>query len=140
MYLLDTNTISELRKVAIGKGHSSVAAWAAMQDFRDCYTSAVVMMELEHGVLAMARKDVRQGQVLRTWLDHKIKQDFKERILTIDAYTAEICAKLHIPDRSPENDAWIAAQAIQHGLIVATRNEKDFAALGVRVFNPFADI
>ena len=139
MYLLDTNTISELRKVAIGKGNTAVAAWAARQDFRDCHTSAVVMMELERGVLSMERKDATQGEVLRTWLDQKIKRDFKERILAIDATTAGICARLHIPDRSPENDAWIAAQAIQHGLTVVTRNEKDFAELGVQVWNPFAD-
>ena len=34
-------------------------------------------------------------------------------------------------------DAMIAATARVHGLEVATRNERDFAELQVRVFNPF---
>jgi predicted nucleic acid-binding protein len=31
----------------------------------------------------------------------------------------------------------IAATAIEHGLTVVTRNVKDFAGLGVAVFNPW---
>jgi predicted nucleic acid-binding protein len=40
------------------------------------------------------------------------------------------------PDHLSE-DAMIAATARVHGLIVATRNERDFAQLEVRVVNPF---
>lgn len=140
MFLLDTNIISEMRKIEQGKGHRGVTAWVANTPAPQICTSAIVMMELERGVLAMERKDVAQGQRLRNWLENVVKKRFSNNILPIDAHTAEICAKLHIPDRSPENDAWIAAQALQHGLTVVTRNEKDFADLGVRVFNPFAEI
>jgi hypothetical protein len=34
-------------------------------------------------------------------------------------------------------DAMVAATARVHGLIVATRNERDFKQLEVRIFNPF---
>jgi predicted nucleic acid-binding protein len=34
-------------------------------------------------------------------------------------------------------DALIAATAYAHGLTVATRNERDFLDLGVRVINPW---
>jgi len=34
-------------------------------------------------------------------------------------------------------DVMIGATARIHELTVATRNERDFAALGVRIFNPF---
>jgi predicted nucleic acid-binding protein len=34
-------------------------------------------------------------------------------------------------------DAMIAATARVHGLTVATRNERDFAAFGVALLNPF---
>lgn len=33
-------------------------------------------------------------------------------------------------------DGMIAATAIEHGLTVVTRNVKDFASLGVDIFNP----
>jgi predicted nucleic acid-binding protein len=34
-------------------------------------------------------------------------------------------------------DAMIAATATVHGLILVTRNVRDFEGLGVRTFNPF---
>jgi predicted nucleic acid-binding protein len=34
-------------------------------------------------------------------------------------------------------DGLIAATAVEHGLTVATRNVKDFAGLGVAIFNPW---
>lgn len=139
MFLVDTNIISEMRKIEQGKGNIGVTDWVANTPSHQICTSAVVMMELERGVLSMERKDVEQGKRLRNWIENVVKNRFSDKILAIDATTAGICARLHIPDRSPENDAWIAAQAIQHGLTVVTRNEKDFAELGVQVWNPFAD-
>ncbi|MDO4879297.1 MAG: type II toxin-antitoxin system VapC family toxin [Neisseria sp.] len=138
MYLLDTNIISEMRKIAKGKGNSNVAAWLERTDQTGLYTSAVVIMELERGVLGMERKDPIQGAALRAWKTAVTERFFKGRILPIDAATAEICARLHIPDRSPENDVWIAATAKQHGLILATRNVKDMEQTGVKLFDPFA--
>lgn len=38
----------------------------------------------------------------------------------------------------PAVDSLLAATAVEHGLTVATRNEKDFADTGVTVFNPFS--
>lgn len=59
------------------------------------------------------------------------------RILPIDEDTAAICARLHVPDRSPENDAWIAAIAIQHRLTLVTCNVADFSESGAKLLNPF---
>ena len=42
-----------------------------------------------------------------------------------------------MPDKAPENDAWIAATALTHGLTLVTRNVKDFERLNVRLLNPF---
>ena len=41
------------------------------------------------------------------------------------------------PSELREDDL-IAAVALAHGLIVATRNVKDFAKFDVNVFNPFS--
>lgn len=137
MYLLDTNIISEIRKLAKNKCHQSVANWVRATSKELMFTNAVVMMELERGVMSVERKDTTQGKLLRYWLEIEVKSAFHGKVLKIDEKTAQICAQLHIPDHAPENDAWIAASAIQHNLILVTRNTADFARTGVRLFNPF---
>ena len=137
MYLLDTNVISEIRRLRVGKCDPNVAKWVQKTSEELMFTNAVVLMELERGILAKERKDPQQGKLLREWLDNQVKPAFLGKVQPIDEDTAKICAKLHIPDHAPENDAWIAASAIQHHLILVTRNTADFARTGVRLFNPF---
>ncbi|OOR91903.1 VapC toxin family PIN domain ribonuclease [Moraxella caviae] len=136
MYLLDTNAVSEIRKVQKGVANAGFDEWLASIDYRDLYLSVVVLMELERGVLGMERKDVKQGKYLRTWLEQS-KKMYQGRILPITERTADICASFHVPNKAPENDAWIAACAKEHGLILVTRNVADFADLPVAVINPF---
>lgn len=135
MYLLDTNLISETRRIP--KINAGVAKWLKQTPKESLYTCAVVMMELERGVLGMERKDSAQGLHLRRWLEQDVKRRFAGRILPIDEDTATICARLHVPDRSPENDAWIAAIAIQHRLTLVTCNVADFSESGAKLLNPF---
>ncbi|PJG83030.1 type II toxin-antitoxin system VapC family toxin [Caviibacterium pharyngocola] len=137
MYLFDTNVISETRKILLGKANQGVVDWLASINKEDIYTNFVVFMELERGILSMERRDIEQGKRLRNWFEITVIPSFKNKIFSIDAETAKICAKLHIPDRSPENDAWIAATAIQHNLTLVTPNAADFERLGVKLFNPF---
>lgn len=139
MYLLDTNIISEIRKLAKNKCDKNVADWVRSTSKDLMFTNAVVMMELERGVMSIERKDTTQGKLLRHWFEMDVKPAFHGKILKIDEQTAQICAKLHIPDHAPENDAWIAASAIQHNLVLVTRNTADFARTGVKLFNPFEE-
>ncbi len=139
MYLLDTNIISEIRKLAKNKCDKNVADWVRSTSKDLMFTNAVVMMELERGVMSIERKDTTQGKLLRHWFEMDVKPAFHGKILKIDEQTAQICAKLHIPDHAPENDAWIAASAIQHNLVLVTHNTADFARTGVKLFNPFEE-
>ena len=50
MYLLDTNVVSEMRKIRPGKADANVARWADSTDANDLYLSAITIQELEIGV------------------------------------------------------------------------------------------
>ncbi|WP_458756549.1 type II toxin-antitoxin system VapC family toxin [Afipia sp. TerB] len=136
-YLLDTNVVSELRKIGDGKADARVAAWVDTEDAESFFISAITILELERGVLGIQRRDAAQGARLRAWLDNHVRPEFAGRILPIDDQIATRCAHLHIPDRRNEVDALIAATALVHGLTVATRNVQDFEGTGVVVVNPW---
>ena len=55
----------------------------------------------------------------------------------VGLYADEDCSPMHVPDPRPDNDAWIAATALRHDLVLVTRNIRDFSGTGVRLFNPF---
>jgi len=137
MYLLDTNVVSELRKVGSGRADSNVVRWADGVATASLYLSAISVLELELGVLQVERRDAAQGAMLRTWLESQVMVAFDGRILSVDAVIAKRCAQLHVPDPRAERDALIAATALTHVLIVVTRNVSDFATTHVDLINPW---
>lgn len=137
MYLLDTNVVSELRKVRAGKADVHVAAWADSVSAVDLYLSVVTVQELEIGVLLAERRDPAQGAMLRTWLNLHVLPAFAGRVLNIDTAVAQRSARLHVPDPRPVRDGLIAAAALVHGMTVVTRNVSDFVSTGVALLNPF---
>ena len=120
MYVLDTNVVSELRKVRLGKADAHVAAWAESVDAAGLFVSAITIMELELGVLSVERKDAAQGATLRAWLQQHVLPEFAERVLPVDTVVAQRCARLHVPDRCDERDALIAASGLVLGLSVVS--------------------
>ncbi|MBK7154164.1 MAG: type II toxin-antitoxin system VapC family toxin [Sandaracinaceae bacterium] len=137
MYLLDTNVLSELRKMGDGKGDAQVIKWLASVDAASCFISALTLMELEIGVLRVERRDSAQGARLRSWMVTRVQPEFAERTLSVDAIVALRCANLHVPDPRAERDALIAATALVHGMTVVTRNTADFEPTGVPLRNPW---
>ena len=137
MFLLDTNVISELRKVGDGRADARVTAWVSGRDASSFYTSALTLMELEIGILRIERRDAVQGERLRTWMDRYVLPEFLERTLPVDAAVALRCARLHVPDPRAERDALIAATAIAHGMAVVTGNVVDFETTGAEVIDPW---
>ncbi|MDO9144468.1 type II toxin-antitoxin system VapC family toxin [Rhodoferax sp.] len=138
MYLLDTNVVSELRKVRSGKADAGVASWADNVDTADLYLSVISVQELEIGVLLSERRDPSQGVVLRAWLSGHVLPAFSGRILSVDAAVAQCSARLHVPDPRPVRDGLIAATALVYGMTVVTRNVADFEPTGVKILNPWA--
>lgn len=135
MYILDTNVISELRKGR--KTHPNVRKWAQALPSASLYISVISLLELEIGILLVARRDKEQGAILRAWMDGHVLPTFSSRILAIDTAVAQRCAALHVPDPRSDRDALIAATALVYGLTVATRNIADFERTGVSVVNPW---
>ena len=137
MYLLDTNVVSELRKVSSGKTHANVVLWATSVPASSLYISVITVLEIEIGVLLKERRDKKQGAVLRVWYEQHVLPAFTDRILSLDTTVARQCAQLHVPDPHTDRDAIIAATAIAHGMTVVTRNSHDFDSTGVTILNPW---
>lgn len=138
MFILDTNVVSELRKIRLGRADKNVSKWADSVAATDLYLSVITLQELEIGVLLAERRDPTQGAVFRTWLNNHVLPTFADRILPIDMAVAQRSARLHVPDPHPIRDGLIAATALVHGMAVVTRNVADFELSGVKILNPWA--
>jgi hypothetical protein len=130
--LLDTNVVSELRKP---KPHGAVLAWLKQLQESQIYLSAVTIGELQAGVEQTRRQDPNKAAQIQSWID-LLEESYQ--VLPMDSLCFREWARLMNgqPDDLLE-DVMIAATARIHELIVATRNERDFASLGIKIFNPF---
>lgn len=135
MYLLDIVMVSAMRRPE----HNPVQVdrWVTATPLESCFVSAITLVEIEYGILRLARRDMRQASGLRRWFEETMRPSFAGRILPIDEPVAIACAALHVPDPRPERDALIAATAMVHGLTVATRNTRDFARFPLRLVDPW---
>lgn len=135
--LIDTNVLSEFRKVGDGRADLRVVAWANTVDAAELYVSVITLMEIELGILRMERKDASQGSRLRAWFAGHVLPEFADRTLPVTTEVALRAATLHVPDPQPDRDAYIAATALTHRMMVATRNVGDFVKSGATVVNPW---
>jgi toxin FitB len=134
-YLLDTNVVSELRKP---RPHGGVVAWLESIDDAQLYLSAVTVGEIQAGIELTREQDPQKAEVIEAWLELLAGA---YNVLPMDAATFRAWARLmHRKSDTLYEDAMIAATAKVHGLTVATRNVSDFNALGLEVFNPFAQM
>jgi len=138
VYLVDTDVVSELRKKA--KANRRVVRFFVDAAARNVplYLAAVTVGELRRGVEVIRhRGDLRQANLLDRWLD-AVLTDYSENVLPFDADAAQVWGRLRVPH--PENplDKQIAATALLYDLIVVTRNTRNFASTGAKLFDPFA--
>lgn len=139
MFVLDTNVVSEMRKVRSGKANAGLAEWASETPSGQLFLSVITMHELEHGVLLAERTDPKTGAVLRQWLDGSVAAAFGDRMLPVDEAVARRAAALHVPDPAPFRDALIGATGLVHHMAVVTRNVADFERfVGLEVINPWS--
>lgn len=131
-YLLDTNVVSELRKL---RPHGAVASWFAAVEEANLFLSAVTLGEIQAGIERIRRQDPAKAGELERWID---ELPVSYNVLPMDTPCfREWGRMMHNKPADLLEDAMIAATARVHHLIVATRNERDFKQLDVRTFNPF---
>ena len=139
-FLLDTNIPSEMTRP---HPQPSVSEWLDDADDDHLYFSVVSLGEILKGVTLLSESK-RRSQ-LQLWLDETLRPWFEGRILPVSQLIAErwgvLAGHCQINGRPLKVvDGFIAATALEHDLTVVTRNVKDFAGLGVSVFNPWEDM
>ena len=131
-FLLDTNVVSEIRR---GRD-ANVAAWADEVADADLYLSVLTLGEIRKGIERLRRRDPDRADVFAVWLE-QLRENFGDRILSVDASVAEAWGRLNAPDERKTVDSLIAATALIHDLTVVTRNTRDFDGCEVRLLNPW---
>jgi predicted nucleic acid-binding protein len=131
-YLLDTNVVSEMRKI---RPHGAVVAWLAGLRLEQILISAATLGELQAGVELTRKQDVVKAREIDSWVT---SVEISFAFLPMDSACFREWSRLMAgKPETLRDDAMIAATARVHGLTVATRDEKDFQHLGVEIFNPF---
>lgn len=132
-YLLDTNVVSALRRP---DRHAGPTLWLKSQRASDLYLSVVTLAEIERGIAQQLLRNPDFARDLAQWVERTLAW-FADRILPVDVATARRWGRLSADIGNQDVDLLIAATALEHGLIVVTRNVRHFQPTGVEVLNPF---
>lgn len=133
MYLVDANVLSEPTKQT---ADSRVVDWLTANE-ANLVVDPIIIGELRTGILALPRG--RKREKLEKWFEAVVETI---ECLPWDATVSRRWATLVVDlkrrgETVPLLDGMIAATALEHDLIVATRNTRDFKKTGVKAFNPF---
>ena len=136
-YLLDTCVISEIIR---RRPDAGVVKWLENCDESDIYLSVLTIGEIRKGIARL--KDGDRKVSIQRWLDNEMGNRFEGRILPVDAAVATTWGRMQGEAESrgepiPTVDGLLAATAMVHNLALVTRNEKDVAASGARIINPW---
>jgi predicted nucleic acid-binding protein len=132
-YLLDTNIVSESRRLRADAG---VTAFLALARSEELFISVLTLGEFRKGVEAKRRTDPVAAEQLQLWAD-TIETEFADRVLPVNKTVARLWGELSAARPLPAIDTLIAATAIAHGLTLVTRNTRDMESTGVRLINPW---
>jgi len=130
---LDTNVISEARRP---RGDDRVKRWISSVPVEDLYLSVLTLGEVRRGIGLLEGRDPAQAEVYEAWLA-TVLRDYADRIIPVDAETAEEWGSMNVPSPVPVVDGLMAATAKVRNMTFVTRNTSDVARTGARLLNPF---
>jgi predicted nucleic acid-binding protein len=136
-YLLDTCVISEL---VAKRPNEKVVRWVDSLDEEKLFLSVITIGEIKKGIEKLTsspRKDE-----LNTWLQGELLARFNDRLVPLDVDVllerGALTARLELTGKKmPAIDSLIAASALCHDFVLATRNLADFTETGVEIYNPW---
>jgi tRNA(fMet)-specific endonuclease VapC len=136
-YLLDTCVISEL---VAKQPNPRVLEWIDTVDADGVYISVITVGEITKGIEKLPNSKRRQE--LTDWLENELLVRFQDNLIELDVNIliqwGRLNARLEISgQRAPAIDSLIATTALEHELILVTRNESDFVGTGVEILNPW---
>jgi toxin FitB len=137
MIVLDTNVVSE----AIKPGRDKIVIdWLDKQSAETLYLTATSLSELLIGIAIMP--DGKRKNHISAGLEALISKLFGTRVLPFDrdaaiTYSALVSVARKAGKTVSLSDGQIGAIASVHGFAVATRDTAPFAALGIKVVNPW---
>ncbi len=136
-FLLDTNIVSETVRP---KPEPNVLSWLEGQNPSELFLASMTIGELMRG--ARKIKEVPRREVYERWIEDDLTQQFDGHILSFDDKAARTWGRLMGDgDRkglTPASaDAQIAAVAIDHSMVLVTRNVKDFQQFDIEIKNPW---
>lgn len=136
-FVLDTNVISELIKRHPNPG---LTVWLEEVDEDRTFLSVITLTELRYGIDRLPSGKRRRR--LEEWATHDLPVRFEGRILAVDSAIADRCGRViarseAVGRRMEVMDAFIAATAVIHGLIVVTHNVSHFEPILKDVLDPW---
>ncbi len=133
-YLLDENVLREFTS----RGNANVRKWLATVDDADLRLSVATLFEKRRGAEMLKRRHPERAAALLSAIA-ALEKAYTDRIIPADAAVVEEWTRMLGAKNKDRWDLALAATARVHGLILVTRNIKDFAGRGVHLLNPFED-
>ena len=135
-YLVDTNILSELTKPL---PEQQVEAFLRQSKDR-VFVSVFSIGEIRKGIASLPQSKKRV--FLEDWLDCEMLPWFADRVLPVTLAIAEHWGNLSAQSNAkgrprPIIDAILAATALNHDLVLVTRNVRDYEDFGVTILNPW---
>lgn len=133
MFLLDTMVISEnFKRHPI----PAVVEWLRLCRPETLFVSAITFGEIAAGVEKQRPEDPAVFQRFTDWLA-QTREEYAMRTIHVTADVAVRWGAMYVRLKRRDTDLLLAATALEHDLVLVTRNIRHFEPTGVKLLNPY---